>query len=40
MVDDPCKIAIITPLCIIAKNDTNEPINKTEIDSQTQKTNL
>ena len=35
MVDAPWKIAIIIPLCIIAKNDTKEPINKTEIDSQT-----
>lgn len=29
MVDAPWKIAIIISLCIIAKNDKKEPINKT-----------
>ena len=31
---------MIPPICGISKNDTNEPIYKTETDSQTQKTNF
>ena len=31
---------MISLICGISKNGTNEPINKTEIESQTQKTNL